>query len=388
MRKILASWWRSDSHLHRLDYVLGEHASKRLYTVVFGILLSIYSAMWAAALFTRDGPASDAGRGIITVTSCILAASAIASFCGWLPTERVSLAGLAVLDTALLVAALQMSNGLIGLLVLFMYGPIGFLIGFRHGPRALTLHCAGAVAAIVVMSADLLRDMPVPPTTVVDVAVGLMLLVAGLPLASHIVFDIYRIRAIDAELDPLTDLLNRRGLAPRWQHLFDGAASTDWLMVICADLDGFKPINDTYGHRIGDVVLRRTADQIIDVVGPTAHVARTGGDEFNALLRLPHTAAPGRWHTADRIRVAVRDDQSPVSITVSVGIAAVPFIEVAAEDPLDVLRRLSTDADTAMYTAKRRGGDRTVDASTTPHRRGVGPEGDGGTTAAAERPIR
>ena len=66
------------------------------------------------------------------------------------PSSRTSFVMLCALDIALFVGAMQMSNDLIGLLILFMYGPVGLLIGFRHGARALTMHSAAAALAIIV----------------------------------------------------------------------------------------------------------------------------------------------------------------------------------------------------------------------------------------------
>lgn len=363
VRTALSAWWRSSAYRYRFDYLLGEQSGKRLYCLVFGILLTFYAVIWGGALFSVDGPATDDAATTIAIISGVLAVSAVFQFAGWWPSTRVSLIGLVTLDAALFVGALSMSNDLIGLLILFMYGPVGFLIGFRHGAKALTAHCAAAIGAIVLLAVDAAGpEAGFNVITVADIAVALVLLTAGLPVAAHVIFDLYRIRAIDAQLDPLTDLLNRRGLEPRWQHMLAIGRPRDWLVVICADLDGFKPINDVHGHRVGDVVLRRTAAQIVDVAGPTAFVARTGGDEFTVLARIPHFNAERRLSHADEIRRAVKRAHEPVEITVSVGVAAIPYADIGDADPGEVLRSLMAGADAAMYAAKRAGGDRSFGA--------------------------
>lgn len=365
VRAAVVAWWRSSAYQYRFDYVLGEQSGKRLYCVVFGILLTFYSVIWAGSLFTVDGPPPGNASSTVAIISGVLAVSAAFQFYGWWPSDRVSLIGLVILDVALFVGALLMSSDLIGLLILFTYGPVGFLIGFRHGAKALTLHGVGAIVAIILLAIDATdADSGFNVITVADIAVALVLLTAGLPLASHMIFDLYRIRAIDAQIDPLTDLLNRRGLEPRWEHMLAMGRPRDWLMVICADLDGFKPINDMHGHRVGDMVLRRIAAQIVDVAGPSAFVARTGGDEFTVLARIPHFNAERRLSQADEIRRAVKREAEPVEITVSVGVAAVPCADIRDADPADVLRSLMAGADAAMYAAKRAGGDRSFSAPT------------------------
>ena len=87
--------------------------------------------------------------------------------------------------------------------------------------------------------------------------------------------------------DPLTGLLNRRGLAELAQ---DKDACKNCTLLLC-DLDGFKVVNDTLGHPVGDALLRNVAGRLRSALGPHDVVARLGGDEF-AILQGP-AAGPG-----------------------------------------------------------------------------------------------
>ncbi len=88
-----------------------------------------------------------------------------------------------------------------------------------------------------------------------------------------------------AETDELTGLLNRRGFNSQLQRALSSASRYDEQgVLIYIDLDGFKPINDTYGHAAGDEVLRQVANLVHDGIRDTDYCGRLGGDEFSVLL--------------------------------------------------------------------------------------------------------
>lgn len=98
--------------------------------------------------------------------------------------------------------------------------------------------------------------------------------------------------AHERNVDALTGMLNRRALMERASHLFQSPESHGGeIVVLFADLDGFKAVNDTYGHHAGDRVLVAVAEAILENVRDVDLVARYGGDEF--LLVLPRTSLEG-----------------------------------------------------------------------------------------------
>ncbi|GAA0514642.1 hypothetical protein Ade02nite_90330 [Paractinoplanes deccanensis] len=148
--------------------------------------------------------------------------------------------------------------------------------------------------------------------------------------------------------DELTGLANRRlfhALAPELLRGDDCSPA-----VVILDLNGFKPINDTYGHDAGDEVLRVVARRMAACLGDHL-VARLGGDEFAALPRAPHADVPETWwhEVAGLLSAAIAPPMEvrghTLSVTASIGI--VPAGRSA--DLLDLLRR----ADRAMFSAKR-----------------------------------
>lgn len=153
-------------------------------------------------------------------------------------------------------------------------------------------------------------------------------------------------------LDPLTQVLNRRGFADIYakEHALLRRESTAMTML-SIDLDYFKKINDCHGHATGDRVLVDVATVIGKALRISDHVARFGGEEF--IVLLPTTGLDRAHHIAERILLAVREpgrDGLPV-YTVSIGIAC----QISADEDLDgILMR----ADEALYSAKERGRDR------------------------------
>ncbi|NVM77956.1 diguanylate cyclase (GGDEF)-like protein [Duganella sp. SG902] len=152
-------------------------------------------------------------------------------------------------------------------------------------------------------------------------------------------------------LDPLTEVLNRRGFADIYakEHALMRREGT-FLTMLNIDIDYFKKINDSHGHAVGDRVLIDVAQVITKALRASDHLARFGGEEFVVLL--PATGLDRALHITERIRTALRSPRADVPpYTVSVGVAC----QTSAEESLDgILAR----ADKALYCAKERGRDR------------------------------
>ena len=157
-------------------------------------------------------------------------------------------------------------------------------------------------------------------------------------------------------LDGLTGLFNYREFHRRLAE----EAQRSWrydrpFSLLILDIDGFKGVNDTYGHLAGDEALRGIAVLIRREVRPVDEVARYGGEEFAILL--PETPAPGAFAMAERIRDIVATQPitiapgRTVGLTVSIGVATYPH-------DADSEEKLIGAADQALYAAKNAGRNR------------------------------
>jgi diguanylate cyclase (GGDEF)-like protein len=163
--------------------------------------------------------------------------------------------------------------------------------------------------------------------------------------------------------DPLTGLANRLALDDRIEEvLAEDRGRVEPIAVLLCDLDGFKRINDTMGHSIGDFVLRAVAHRLRESVRPGDVIVRTGGDEF-AVLVNERSGFSGIEQIAativERVRTPIAVDTQEIVVRVSVGIALGQHGEFTAET-------LLRDADVALYGAKSAGGNtvRVFDEST------------------------
>lgn len=156
-----------------------------------------------------------------------------------------------------------------------------------------------------------------------------------------------------AQFDALTDLPNRALFTDRLRHAITIAKrERTRLALMFVDLDLFKPINDNYGHHVGDELLKLVARRMEECVRESDTVGRIGGDEFVVLLPAIETVQDAQF-VAEKIRHALNQsfelpDCETLNISSSTGIAIYP------EHGSDEIQ-LAKNADDAMYVAKGRG---------------------------------
>ncbi|MGY1716449.1 diguanylate cyclase domain-containing protein [Geodermatophilus sp. SYSU D01106] len=148
-----------------------------------------------------------------------------------------------------------------------------------------------------------------------------------------------------AVTDPLTGLANRSALFAVLAARLHVETGDGCSLVFC-DLDGFKGVNDRFGHAAGDRLLVAVAGRLRDLAGPDDVVARLGGDEFVVVSRgLDADAAAGR---ARRIEAAVREPLDVAGEVVRIGVSTGTATGGPGDDPDSVMNR----ADMAMYGVK------------------------------------
>lgn len=158
-----------------------------------------------------------------------------------------------------------------------------------------------------------------------------------------------------AARDPMTKLLNRRGLTDTLQQYFQGRKAVPAYLLM-VDVDHFKRVNDTYGHPTGDALLCQVAHVLRTTVRSGDLASRMGGEEFVAVCL--DTDAPGALHLAERLRAAIENERlwiagvdHPLRCTVTIGMSH-PFTGP------DALEEALRQADEALYRGKAAGRNR------------------------------
>ena len=158
------------------------------------------------------------------------------------------------------------------------------------------------------------------------------------------------------QVDSLTGLFNRRAFEKKIQEEFDRSLRYhNPFSLLILDIDNFKTINDTYGHHGGDAVLVKISETFRNKTRKSDFPSRYGGEEF--VLILPETDLDNAVQVAGKIHEAIRTDtfgtnNQPFKLTVSIGVSS------TSSQFYSDWREMLTDADRALYVAKRSGKDR------------------------------
>ena len=250
-----------------------------------------------------------------------------------------------------------------------------FFFAMRTGSTAIMVvtaaHCMGLVGPLCARNyaaprlALLLVGLCVLPFVFGAASTGEPLMLALVALLPGFVLGVlqlmahYRgamLTALSAEMtnaerarhDPLTGLLNRHGL----EKVVQGLSRGEVFSLVCFDLDGFKPINDRFGHAAGDQLLREVADRMRSALSDGQVLARIGGDEF--LTLLPGQGPDATEATIKAIIAEVSgtpyavEGKSLVEIGMTAGFACYP-------DDATAMAELLVLADRALYAAKNAG---------------------------------
>jgi diguanylate cyclase (GGDEF)-like protein len=180
-------------------------------------------------------------------------------------------------------------------------------------------------------------------------------------LGSHVATVLENARLFEsATIDTLTGLLRREAVMAELDRELERAARYRRPLTIgMADLDSFKAINDQYGHLVGDIMLRKTAQTITDSLRSTDLVGRFGGEEF--LILLPESDLLGAVRVVEKLRAAVErlrvetDSGDHLSTTISIGLASIANLPVGVTPTPEILIEA---ADRSLYRAKREGRNR------------------------------
>ncbi|MCE8011656.1 sensor domain-containing diguanylate cyclase [Billgrantia desiderata] len=219
---------------------------------------------------------------------------------------------------------------------------------------------------------DVRLQRPETPARWHEIVAELACDTSGRPsVVSGLVIDISRRKQgeeramLAAEYDELTDVMNRRGLTRHLQTTLK-RTSTTLCHLLMLDIDHFKQINDRYGHPAGDALLKLVATRLDNELRGQDVLARMGGEEFAVFVSGLDDAQA--WQLGERLRASIADTPfllpplagmaaaPPVTITISIGIARL----MPGQDLEHAQSLASTQADQALYAAKRTGRNRVM----------------------------
>jgi diguanylate cyclase (GGDEF)-like protein len=196
----------------------------------------------------------------------------------------------------------------------------------------------------------LLSGVPVEMAAATSLLLGTAILVRFILQGHSLLVDMLQLQEQMRNLahtDPLTGLANRRALDDKVAALVRPRTDERPFRLVLLDLNGFKPINDQYGHAVGDKLLCSVAKRLNDHVGKNGMVARQGGDEFAVLIPpgSPLLDLPIADHLLSQLARPHAIDGIPVHVGASIGVAEWPLNGVTDEQLFDF-------ADRALYGAK------------------------------------
>ncbi|MCV7357396.1 diguanylate cyclase [Mycolicibacterium fluoranthenivorans] len=354
----VATWWREP-----VDYPgQVQYFARRSLASAIRMLIGTGSGLMAlialAVLLPGAGRTSSSAHVALGLFVALASGWAVVWCTRAWPSQRMSRAFVLSADLGITMVALVGPTWSSGLFALNCFALVSAYLSFFDGAKALTLHTALILAATTSFITQLSVDDHLTRASLAATILGAALPTILTPLGIQLGICTLRRDANESVTDPLTGLLNRRGLHLHFAGLLimnHSAAAA--LTVIVVDLDRFKDINDTYGHATGDEVLIRCARRIVATVdNGSALVARIGGEEFVVVhLADPYLAD----ELPERIRHAIAASGEYPCVTASLGVANVAheYLPAPDADPAVVLDDAIARADEAMFDAKRVGGN-------------------------------
>lgn len=354
--RLIARWWREpvDYGAQVQYYTKRSLADAIRAMIVVGLGLFALIAIGLAFL-SRDADMPTAA--IMVVFAALTAYWSIAWWRNPWPSRRRSATFVVSVDSTIVLLLVMSTGWETGIYGLSSFALLAIYLMFFDGAKALAAHTVW----MVVCTVDLVVDQLVVAHADTQLT-AILVLLATLPVLVSplgIQLSIWALRGdADASVhDPLTGLLNRRGLQLHFANLMSEEPSVGtYVTVMLIDLDRFKDLNDSYGHATGDRVLIHCARAIKSVVRGGAVVARVGGEEF-VVVDMVDAVEGDRTSAQILEAIAQPGDHPPVSA--SVGVTSIPRMccSTSAGDSAVFLGNLIARADQAMFDAKRNGGN-------------------------------
>lgn len=343
-------WWRQPDSYHWLSGYLAYRNVRGFTRKMMGAIVVVLGAVPGLMLLSPSGPSGFLSRAVSVLVVAFCAVLAIVWFTRW-PSREQSVAFSIIANLCIAASCLVWPNPLIGLLGCIAFAALAGYVAFFHSGHLLLMVLATAAVTSSVRTLEIARSGDVFLAIVALLLIGIGVL--AVPFSAQVLVHLLGDDALQSHTDSLTGLRNRRGFYRAVRELLRPAAGPrpPYLMVAMIDLDRFKNVNDTRGHATGDRILVAVAASLRRATHKHAVIARVGGEEFLVAEVVRYDDADTM---AERLRAAVA--QTDGGITASVGVAC-HVLDTDPDDTRALLTELVEAADTAMYQAKRSGGN-------------------------------
>jgi diguanylate cyclase (GGDEF)-like protein len=347
--KWLAAWWRQPDHFdwltgYRQAHGLSKNTRRILAGIAASLVLSPATVLWGPTPFhPRLALAVSVLAGLIGLGMAAVWSSR------W-PTRRQSIFFAMTGSVTVAASCLWQTQPVIALMACSALAVTGGYLALFHTSRymAVNFALAGTVGAV-----EAARLVVAGEATVAFSSYFLVLeLNVIVPFAIQIVVRALGVDLLRANRDPLTGLLNRRACDRAIIGRMLAGGDHMFLAVAMIDLDRFKEVNDSHGHAAGDEALVAAARALTAASRDSAIIGRVGGEEFLIADVVTTQPSQGWGHKLCNAVATI-----PASVTASVGTATLALRSVRCDDAERALRQLVAEADTAMYEAKRCGGN-------------------------------
>jgi diguanylate cyclase (GGDEF)-like protein len=358
-------WWKQPDQYDWLSAYLNERGLQKIWRrATFGFTV-ISATLPIVMLWSPFGPDRPATVALAVGAAGLAVAGGFLWLLRW-PTRRQSVIFSATATVAIAATSFSFSNPYSGLGACATFAVIGGFAAYFH-----TIGHVIANLAVAVLCSAILAYRLIATTGDVALTIAALVTVAslnvGVPFGIQSLVHTLRTDLRGSDHDSLTGLLNRRSFHSSVYELMMRHQSPAgiYLVMVMIDLDNFKHLNDTRGHAAGDQALVSVSAALRENCSSAAVIGRVGGEEF-VVADIDTARNPAKM--AERLRQAI--DKIPLRVTASIGTAGAPLETDSARANLQLIDDLIRTSDTAMYDAKRAGGNRVCHYPTLvpPHR--------------------
>lgn len=351
MFKAVRHYWLQPEHFYWLTSFLAAREAQTATCRLIALFSAVLGVVPLMMQFSAAGPQEPTARWIgaaVTVGSLLMAL-------GWLrhrwPTPRQSAAFVVITSINLAAACLIMSDPRAGLLLAAGFAVLGGYIALFHTAGYILFSLLVAEATALVLTSRLvdLDDAVFAMTALLIV----MTVNVAVPFACHLLLYAFDIDVDNADIDPLTGLLNREAIYRAAGAMVARCRDDDKrLVLVLTSLDNMRLLGETDGTVAIDRARVAIAQTLRETTRHNAFVARIGDDDF---LIADTFATPDSFPLVERVRKAIA--ATPPRVTASFGVVSTPMRGLGSCPPGDLLDELIAFASAAMHDARRAGGN-------------------------------